>query len=455
MKKLKITRHVTGTINDADGDVLDGHMFPLCAKLVRGPKFEYFFCGLIAANSVMLALETQYRGIQIANELQYPGYSKSKEDAWPWAEMVFNIVEWFFGICFAIEISMRMVAYGRKFHLYAWHWFDLTIVLIWVLGAFFHRVLPINASMMRMGRMARLLRMVRLARTVEHLDSLFLLTTAIRGSLRILAWSVALLIVVQMFFALVACQFLREYYLLDVSRPIKERTEIYVYFGSFTRALFSMCELTLANYPVISRKLAENVHESCMFMALLIKLTMGFAVIGVINGVFMQETMKAAAEDDRVNIIRKQKASLLYAEKMQQLFEEADISGDGLVSRGEFNEILARNEVRIWLSAMDFDIMDQEADIVFALLDTDKDGSVSIGELIAGMTKLKGAARKVDLRNIQTEVTSLASRLDGIGQAVHALRSLQKEVTALAARSDGIGRAERSGVINRSDLVVM
>ena len=76
------------------------------------------------------------------------------------------------------------------------------------------------------------------------------------------------------------------------------------------------------------------------------KLIVGFAAVGIINGVFMQETFKVAASDDK--LMMRQKATgavpfgrclsgqerdrMLHTKKMKTLFEAADESGDGYIA---------------------------------------------------------------------------------------------------------------------------
>merc|ERR1712232_1055758 len=106
-----------------------------------------------------------------------------------------------------------------------------------------------------------------------------LMTTAILGSVTVLTWSMMLLFLVQMLFALVLNAILFESYFTDESQPEEERRFVYQYFGSFTRALLSMFELTLANWPPVTRMLTEKVSEGFMFFCLFHKLTIGFAVV--------------------------------------------------------------------------------------------------------------------------------------------------------------------------------
>merc|ERR1712078_260290 len=106
----------------------------------------------------------------------------------------------------------------------------------------------------------------------------------VKGSLSALGWAIVLLAVIQMILALVITGLLFETYFLDESQPAYERRQVFEYFGTFTRAMLSMFEMTLANWPPICRLLSEQVSEYFVAFCLLHKLTVGFAVVGIING---------------------------------------------------------------------------------------------------------------------------------------------------------------------------
>merc|ERR1719198_2319740 len=119
-----------------------------------------------------------------------------------------------------------------------------------------------------------------------------------------------------------------DFYFREDKYPVEERQQVYEYFGTFSRSMLSMFEITLANWPPVARLLSENVSEFFMPICVVHKLLIGFAVVGVINGVFMQETFKVAATNDRIMIRQKEKAAKMHTAKMRRLFEQADDSGD-------------------------------------------------------------------------------------------------------------------------------
>jgi hypothetical protein len=247
--------------------------------------------------------------------------------------------------------------------------------------------------------------MARLVRKIQAFDELFLMTTAVEGSLAALGWSCALLFLIQMMLALVLNQILFDEYLKDDTTSEAERRLVYEYFGTFTRAMLSMFELTLANFPPICRLLGERVSEWFVAFCLFHKLTVGFAVVGIINGVFMQETFKVAAMDD-VNMVRQKTRQVdQHKSKMFKLFKEADKSGDGLVDYDEFQDVMGDPGIQIWLASMDMEA--EDVGELFQLIDHNNDARLSPEELFAGIARLKGNARSLDINLMRRDLRKL------------------------------------------------
>lgn len=192
-----------------------------------------------------------------------------------------------------------------------------------------------------------------------------------------------------------------------------QRHKVFEYFGTTSRALLSMFELTLGNWVVIARILQENVSEYLTLFSIAFKLMIGFAVIGVVNGVFMQETFKCASSDDRIMLQQKQRDIKKHTRKMESFLYFADSSGDGVVDKEEFKGILENDEVKAWLAAQELSVGD--ASNLFSLLD-DGDGELSAEELVKGVARLKGAARSIDMAIFMREhrafVAEVSAKLD-------------------------------------------
>merc|ERR1711920_24674 len=98
--------------------------------------------------------------------------------------------------------------------------------------------------------------------------------------------------------------------------------EIYMYFGTYWRSMVSLFELMLANWPPICRMMMKHMYEAWSFFVVAYKLTLGFAVVGVIMGVFTQETFRAVETDDQLLLRRKAAQSKMHSTKMSFIFDK-------------------------------------------------------------------------------------------------------------------------------------
>jgi len=369
------------------------------ARILRHPCFDVVMCTIIFVNTIVFAMEAQYRGLTLEGVLGFKG-ATPQDNLWPGAEDVFDLLELFFGVIYTFEVVFKLCVLGKQFCCDAWNWIDTIIVGTWLISKVMGQAIPVNSQVLRLFRMFRLMRLLKLVRRIQQFDHLFMMTTAIRGSFGILAWTSTVLFLVHMLLALLVQQSLFYFYFEDDGVSIEDKNMIFEYFGTFTRSLLTFFELTLANFAVPTRVMVEKVNEWCMVFCIMHKLTVGFAVIGVINGVLMQETFKVAQADDLVMLRTRQKAVATHVDKMRQFFEEADTSRDGRIDFEEFQAIMQNKEVKIWLSAMELDVRDVRQ--LFDLLDRtgDSDGTLSAEELVMGIAKLRGPARSIDINAV-------------------------------------------------------
>ncbi|MEV2237435.1 ion transporter [Micromonospora sp. NPDC049891] len=110
-----------------------------CARLAASRTFEITIVGFILANGVVLGLET------------YP-------DLGP-AGTALHALEWAFRVVFVIEITVRILAYGRRpqdFFRHGWNVFDFLVI-----AAIFIPGLHGDSALLRVVRVLRIVRLVR------------------------------------------------------------------------------------------------------------------------------------------------------------------------------------------------------------------------------------------------------------------------------------------------------
>jgi len=420
----------------------------------RSPWFEATFALLILVNALVMCMEFQYNGDQLGHDMSFKGWTTIKDERTGWTNSefegvvagAFDVLEWMFGVTFALELLFKFVVKKTSVFKDPWNWIDIVTVALFVFEKCFGSLLPGGSQFIRILRLARLTRLMRLVRTVEGFDHLYLMTTAIKGSVRILAWALALLLLIQLTIALIVGQVLQVVYFEDSSMQSSEekKHKIFEYFGTFWRSLLSMFEITLANWPPICRLLSEEVSEWFMLLCMVHKLTIGFAVVGVINGVFMQETFKVASTDDVIMVRQKEKAMRRHRDNMESLFRGLDNSGDGKVALKEFRSLAKYPSVKAWLASME--IRTDDLDTMFHLMDGDKSGEITFEEIVHGMERLKGHARSLDLFKLQTEVKRNSEYIAQNSESIERMSSKE------GLSSKGSGQSIQEGMASKEAL---
>lgn len=88
-----------------------------------------------------------------------------------------------------------------------------------------------------------------------------------------------------------------------------------------------------------------------------------------------------------------------------------DDSGDGLLSRAEFNVAMEVPEVQSVLHTLELEV--HESDMLFDIL-RDGDFQISYDEFIDGIMRLKGSARALDMVAMRTKVDKIESYLKAL-----------------------------------------
>jgi Ca2+-binding EF-hand superfamily protein len=432
-----------------------------------GHAFELLINAIILANVIVMIFDVQYEGLQICYDLKLKGCDAPADKVWPAAEDAFKVLDWIFGIIFTLEavlkFSMDRCRYfwnSESAISSAWNWLDFTCVVAWLCDKLFSAVLDLGKSafMLRMLRLIRLARLVRLMRNFQQLDALYVMVVAMRSMGKVLCYALGLLSIMLMACGLFLTQLLQATTFNDVADADFDQQEtlvnetLFQYFGTFTRCLLSMFEITLGNWPPVARLLQDHVSEWFMIFSILHKMTIGFAVIGVINGVILQETFKVAGTDNIIMVRQKKKMAAIGREKMRRLFEALDVEGTGELSFEEFSTVATDPDVKFWLSSMDIEMDDLLT--LFELIDEDHSGHITLEELATRVPRIKGSARSIDALATKqkiNEVTEWMKQIDPTYWGKMQNQSLDNEHSEKKSKKRAISKEMQKEAEDRAD----
>lgn len=394
----------------------DGRHKSCLERMVEGSKFEIIFAVLIVLNAANMCVEAEYVGWGTGHTLGHPGGVAPNPDV----DFVFEMIGLAFGIVFTVEVVLKMAALRCKFWKSGWNLFDFFIITIaWFETAFPNMKLPVNPMLLRLLRLIRLVRLARGLAALQAFENLFMMVKGIKAGAPVLMWVVVLI------FPMTACCAVGMNYtvidfILDESKPLKNRLLLYQYFGTFTKALLSIFEVTFASFAPICRFLHEHVDEKYAIFFMIYRLVMGIAVLRVIYGVFLHVTFACAATDDDAIMGNKKREFDRQEKKIQAFFRKHDTSGDGLLCREEFLRVVRDPSVKAWLAgALDLEINDPAFLYDFIISAGRRDISASEDEagidadsMVAGIERLRGAASSVDILALARLVDEAMQKLD-------------------------------------------
>jgi len=230
---------------------------------------------------------------------------------------------------------------------------------------------------------------------MSSVDSLFLLVKAVWASLGALVWSMLILMTVCIGSALFLSQSLHPF-MEEGANAEDVQIEVFKLFGTFSRSMLTMIEITLANWGPTARYLFENVHESTFIFFIVYRCMFCFCVLRVIAAVFIAETNRVLANDGELTLMRCHREQVATRRKLGTIFKDVDGDGDGTITYAELDEFLDNEELAQWLATVQMDAADFEK--LFWLLETN--GIVNIEKFIRMAAQLSGHAKTVDLLDL-------------------------------------------------------
>jgi len=347
-----------------------------------------------------------------------------------------------------------------------WNWFEAVLVLLAITDValtLLAAVSPHNVSfsLLRLMRVARLTRIMRMLR-IKAFKELTLMLKGLLGGLRTLIWATLLLIVAMYIIGVFACLTIggSQYQYIDADYPSK-------YFKTVFRAMFTTFRCFLGDCSdesgvSITVKLTDVHGESFMLVYFVCTILVTFGIFNLIVAVYIENTLEAAKHSTEMDRRQRYRESLRIAHATKALVkkfataaracgdtgeEHSDRAADNTVSvaaeqtvslalKGEPSDTDDFNLFELIISKDLFLLVIQDPSVqsimdsleippdraeLFDVLDADASGGLHIQELVMGMLRVRGDARRSDavatlltVRSLQSQCSALADKTDKI-----------------------------------------
>eukprot|EP00438_Fugacium_kawagutii_P027995 Skav202946 [mRNA] locus=scaffold422:437215:438924:+ [translate_table: standard] len=371
-------------------------------------KYEMLIAVALCLNVIWMAVELQVAGGRTGYDVHVYLQQISDKD-WPAWQSAFLIGNLLFTSFFFLDVVLRICVLRTIFWKTWMNYVDLAVALLTIMEAFafFSAELPVDPIFLRIIRMGKLARATRLVTLNSVLSSLELLIKYLIASTHMLFWSFCLLTFIQCVAGILASTLCLEF-MNNQENDESIRREVFLYYGTFTRTFLTMFEVLFANWGPPCRVLVENISEWFCVFFLIYRCVLGFAILNVVNAVFVQQTIKTASSDEELAYKQKERDIAMYTRKVKNLFFTLDTSGDGSIDQEEFSKLVKHPMLKFWMSQLELEYHDLLS--LFEYLDNG-DGEITLIEFIEGATRLRGSAKALDIWRMESKVEMLFEHL--------------------------------------------
>ncbi|CAJ1418028.1 unnamed protein product [Effrenium voratum] len=395
-------------------------------SFLEGDAYELFIGLLIIVNSLVMAVEFEYQGYVMGHDLDYRRMQGPPEEVWASASDVFRYINLVFTVIFVVDVTLRISFLRMRFWKNSFNWLDFVVVVCAVTEILFEGLLPLDTVFIRLLRLGKVARAFRVVRHTEGMSSLLMMLKCVRASFNTLCWSLSFIVVLQCIAGMVISQVVWPY-MKDESNNIDERRAVFRYYGTFTSTFLTMFEVLLANWAPPARILVDNVSDLFVYVFVIYRCVVGFAILNVVNAVFIQQTMKVAQADQELILKQRLRAESAYAAKMREFFEKLDSNHSGFLTWKEFSAVLTEPELRSWMATLELETYDLVN--LFHMID-DGDGHITVGEFLEGAIRLRGTAKSVDLAQVLNTTRRLDAKVEALLMSIKDLAGSSSNVEA-------------------------
>jgi hypothetical protein len=372
------------------GGMSNGEFF---AAWLRSDHFDYIMGFFLITNAISI-------GAQADNMASIADTGPKHADVIPQG---FRIIDGLFCFVFVFELTARLAVDRWQWFVCKtryWNYFDAVVVSFQVIdeltklfleGSALQKTID-NMGVLRMLRLARIIRLVRMVRLLPQLKSMVYLISA---SMEAFLWTIALL------FILIYC--LSVYYTelcTDVVRKksVSEESEEVLRnnFGSIGHSILSLFQAITGgdDWRNFVDDFVELGHRSMMVNTMVFAVYIAFAslvMLNLVTGVFVEGAQRLIQEEKDGELLK----------SVNNLFKLTDSDLSGSISAEEFEACMVQTE-EVGCGFLS-DFHPGEAKNLFKMLDVDHSGQIDVDEFVAGLMRLRGNARSIDLTALKND----------------------------------------------------
>eukprot|EP00930_Biecheleria_cincta_P048546 TRINITY_DN3382_c0_g2_i1.p1 TRINITY_DN3382_c0_g2~~TRINITY_DN3382_c0_g2_i1.p1 ORF type:complete len:655 (-),score=91.15 TRINITY_DN3382_c0_g2_i1:442-2406(-) len=403
--------------------------------MISQRSFESFVMGLILVNVIIV-------GIEVDTSARLPS------DDIP---MVFETLDRVFTVLFSLELTLKICVLGCWDFFNGpdklWNFFDILIVslsvlelLLSVFSSFGHLVSASHLRMLRVLRLARAFRGIRAMRLLRFIASLRTLMHSIVNTLRSLAWTVLLLVMIFYIFGVAFTQAISDHCRDEAIEaegdmnaiPRCSSPEINTQWLSLPRSMLTLFKS--ATNGIAWQDVTDPLLDVSIILVVVFILYFAFtffAVLNVVTGVFCHTAIESANSDKDIAIRVQLAQQKTYVKAIKGMFRDIDTDGSNSITIDEFERTLDDESMKAYLASIDVDTID--AWTLFSLIDKDMSGCIDVEEFVTGCLNLRGPAKALHIAKMSYENKHMRQMMKSV---LESNASLHAHLDALTSRLD-------------------
>lgn len=381
------------------GDKKLGPYRTFISTVLRSITFEWIMASFILMSVVVTVIEVD-RSVDM---------KENRSRDWTWVGFLGGLSL----SVFVAELLLRLFAFQMNFFKDPWNIFDLIVVsldgLISLIGLSYEMMagsgLPISTL-----RIFRLAKLARISKVLRVFSQLRLMLSGLLKSITAIFWGAVLLLVCLLVWAMIG---------VLVIHPVNEKITHPPECERCSRAYSSVADAMLTlwqqvvvgdDWGAITIPLMEKEPITTLFFTGAF-FTVGMAVMNLILGVVVEVAQKAKADLEQEEETERILSRLDSETKLIDICKAMDDDGNGTLSREEvFAGFTEPGPFKDMLKALD--VRPEDFDVIFALVDTDKSGTVSYKELINYVCKMTTSDIDFLLTYIKYSITLVRDAID-------------------------------------------
>eukprot|EP00930_Biecheleria_cincta_P052918 TRINITY_DN38226_c0_g1_i1.p1 TRINITY_DN38226_c0_g1~~TRINITY_DN38226_c0_g1_i1.p1 ORF type:complete len:477 (-),score=93.35 TRINITY_DN38226_c0_g1_i1:13-1443(-) len=398
--------------------------------IAQNGYFNLFIVVVIFVNTILIGCEVDNsRGDDLHNR------------------MGFFAVEIFFTLVFFFEMLCRLNQLSWEYFVDPWNVFDYALVVISVAD------FVISATKSRSGgmrlisslRIFRLLRVVRSIKGLKIVAGLWLIIQGILDSIRTVFWVTLAAIILIYCFAVALTT------LAGHEQSVKDQWHLAdIYVGSVGKSMMTIMQvITLDSWTEDIARPLLDIAPITLVVIMMAIVCLTFGTLNILVAV-MVERIASISQDSKVTsqkVLEKTENTLLRS--IASEFETFDKDGNGQLDFFEFRKMIRTKSLGHKLGLLGVQV--DEAEGLFDLMDVDKSGTVTPGEFISGLQKLKGFAKGQDVVQLICFAQKQVLRAT---RFVERLEDLNYSADKIQERLNIVGRGLSSEMAERRDAAV-